>query len=148
MFRTPATVLRDVRTYPQTAIVPGGTGIADSTTMVEVQVAAPAAVFNVEYQYTAQQNPAFFAFQDGGGPWTPVLPIVEAGTYKYRMNMASGLGGVYIVQDGAVGGGGAALAEQVLEPMTRIADGVGGPLGTMPGTTATAADAAGGGGYG
>ena len=90
-------------TYPLT-ITGSGQGLTDAMTSLSVQVVAAPSVWNVEYQYEATRNPAYFAFQDGLGPWTQVLPILDNGIYKYRMNMASGFGGVYRVDAGSTSG--------------------------------------------
>lgn len=84
-------------THPIT-VTGTGADILNATTTFNVQVSAAPAVFNAEYQFGEFNNPSVFAFQDGtGGPWTRVLPLFDAGTYKYRMNMTTGRGGVYYV---------------------------------------------------
>jgi hypothetical protein len=85
-------------------ITGSGTGIANATTQLAVQVLA-ASGGNVEFQFcSTSENPMFFAYQDGSGPWTQVAATTVGTTYRYRFNIASGRGGVFYVQTSSTGG--------------------------------------------
>ncbi|HEX9563780.1 MAG TPA: hypothetical protein VF981_07405, partial [Gemmatimonadaceae bacterium] len=91
-----------VGNHPVT-ITGSGSGAADATTTLTVGVSAPPAIFNTELQFAGTVVPEFFGFQDGTGAWQAVLPLYASGTgtYSYRMNMASGFGGLYYVFNNA-----------------------------------------------
>lgn len=140
-------------TYPVT-ITGSGTGLVDATTLLSVEVQAAPTVWNVEYQYSATRNPLIFSYQDGLGPWTQALPIVDNGIYKYRVNLTAGYGGIatadsepgsggtgpYVGSADVVADGGSAEVDALLQSMGQanlnvIGDGI--ALGGYGGSSGT-----------
>jgi hypothetical protein len=85
--------------YPLT-VTATGTGIANAVATVTLTVTA--AVVNAEFRYCAAGAdlrdvfgvPAWFAYQDGNGAWTRVLPVTESGVVYFRFPITSSVGAV------------------------------------------------------
>jgi len=80
-------------TIQGTALGPG-----TRTTTLTVTVPAPPTGGNVEYLFCAAGDvPAFFAYQDGTGPWQAVTGVASGGTTRYAFTLTQGRGGVLSV---------------------------------------------------
>ncbi len=90
-------LLVPVATYDVT-ITASGSGVTAAFQTLRVHV-TPAPGTVVEYQFcSTTDRPAFFAMQDGTGPWKVVAPTEAGGVMRYRFPMAAGYGGgVFIV---------------------------------------------------
>jgi hypothetical protein len=84
-------------TYPLT-IQGTATGPGIKTTTLTVTIPAPPTGGNVEYLIcTVGDLPAFFAYQDGAGPWQVVTGVASGGATRYAFTLAQGYGGVLSV---------------------------------------------------
>jgi hypothetical protein len=93
--------------YPLT-IQGTATGPGIKTTTLTVTIPAPPTGGNVEYLFCADDSPAFFAYQDGTGPWQAVTGVASGGATKFAFNLTQGYGGVlevYQYSASAVAGG-------------------------------------------
>jgi hypothetical protein len=83
--------------YPLT-IQGTATGPGVKITTLTVTVPAPPTGGNVEYLFCSTSDvPAFFAYQDGSGPWQAVTGVASGGATRFGFNLTQGRGGVLSV---------------------------------------------------
>jgi hypothetical protein len=90
--------------YPLT-IRGTASGLSERTTsMVLTVTPASTANNNVEYQFCQQDDvPAFFAYQDGSGPWQAANGSVSGGVTRFGFKLTTGRGGILIVYPFTIG---------------------------------------------
>jgi len=102
---TTVAAVSGVATFSNLSLNPAGTGYtltasaAGLTGATSGSVAVSAASGSVSIGFCSASYPGWVAVQDGNGPWTRVLP--NAGTTTYEFSLASGKGGLALVDTNA-----------------------------------------------
>ena len=87
-----------VGVYPLTIQGTGGSLSSRTRVMLLTVIPAPTATNNVEYQFCQPDDvPAFFAYQDGSGPWQAVDGSAAGDVSRFAFRLTTGRGGILIV---------------------------------------------------